>query len=72
MAAAVTFPRGAIVRFKDGRHAMYRVTYDFGLDGAGGEGYCEIEPFPNVFDDEPTAMPCEVLELVPDDLPAGA
>ena len=66
MAQATILPRGSLVRFKDGRHAMYRVTYDFGDLGGTGNRYSEIEPFPNIFDDEPMMMPSEVLEPVDD------
>ena len=65
-------PRGSLVRFKDGRHATYRVTYDFGDLAGSGYRYSEIEPFPNVFDDEPMMMPSEMLELVDEPLDASS
>ncbi len=65
-------PRGSIVRFRHGRHAMYRVTYDLGDLAGTGDRFSEIEPFPNVFDDEPMMMPSEMLELVDEPLDASS
>lgn len=61
-------PRGSIVRFRNARHAMYQVVYDFGDLSGGGMRFSEIEPFPNLFDDEPRMVLSRSLVLVDDEL----
>ncbi len=38
MVTTASFPRGSIVRFMNGRFAMYRVSCDFGVAGSNGRG----------------------------------
>lgn len=67
MTTATEIPRGAIVRYRNAvGSSLYLVVYDFGAIGTNGSCFCEIEPFPNVFNDEPVMVPSKALEVVPD------
>lgn len=67
MTTETKIPRGAIVRYRDAvGPSLHLVVYDFGAIGARGACFCEVEPFPNVFNDEPVMVPSKALEVVPD------
>ena len=58
-------PRGSIVRYRNAvGPSLYLVVYDFDAIGAHGSCFCEVEPFPNIFNDDPVMDPVKVLKLV--------
>ena len=63
--AMTEIPRGSIVRYRNAvGPSLYLVVYDFGAIGAHGSCFCEVEPFPNIFNDDPVMVPSKALELV--------
>jgi hypothetical protein len=65
MTTMTEIPRGSIVRYRNAvGPSLYLVVYDFGAIGAHGSCFCEVEPFPNIFNDDPVMVPSKALELV--------
>ncbi len=71
MTTMTEIPRGSIVRYRNAvGPSLYLVVYDFGAIGAHGSCFCEVEPFPNDFADEPFMV--ATSELVGRPLPSAA